>query len=72
MKNCVTCGISSKTEDEKIECMKYKRIQKSPNIENNCLYYIEFKFEEGELLNPLQHLLLKEQELKSKHMKNTI
>ncbi|MDK2562073.1 hypothetical protein QOZ84_00820 [Romboutsia sedimentorum] len=72
MKNCGNCGIGNKREDGTIECVKYKKIKNALDNSENCLYYTVFKFEDGELMNPLQHLLLKEQDLKSKHMKNTI
>ncbi|MBS5953529.1 MAG: hypothetical protein KIB53_06870 [Paraclostridium bifermentans] len=72
MKNCGNCGIGKKRNDGSIECIKYKKIKNSTDNSETCLYFTEFKFEDGELMNPLQHLLLKEEDLKSKHMKNTI
>lgn len=72
MQTCGNCGIGSKREGGKIECIKYKAIKDESENSASCLYYMEFKYEDGDLMNPLQHLLLKEQDLKSKHMKNTI
>ncbi|RDY23196.1 hypothetical protein CHF27_009615 [Romboutsia maritimum] len=72
MKSCGNCGIGSKREDGSIECFKYKKIKDALENSEKCLYYTQYKFEDGELMNPLQHLILKEQDLKSKHMKNTI
>lgn len=72
MKNCGNCGIGEKRDDGTIKCVKYKNIKNELDNGENCLYYTEFRFEDGEIMNPLQHLLLKEQDLKSKHMKSTI
>ena len=69
MKNCGNCGIGKK---EMMELLNVLNIKNELDNSENCLYYTEFRFEDGELMNPLQHLLLKEQDLKSKHMKNTI
>ncbi|MGL6104652.1 hypothetical protein [Romboutsia sp.] len=72
MKTCGNCGIGSKKDGNKVECFKYKNIKNLDEESSKCLYYMEFKYEDGELMNPFQHLLLKEQDIKSKHMKNTI
>ncbi|RDY28164.1 hypothetical protein CHL78_006115 [Romboutsia weinsteinii] len=72
MKTCSSCGIGVLIEGNKVKCFKYNTEKDKETSSDACLYYIDFIYEDGELLNQLQHLLLKEQDLKSKHMKNTI
>ncbi|WP_270942293.1 hypothetical protein [Romboutsia lituseburensis] len=72
MKTCGSCGIGKITENSKVKCFKYNITKDIDTNSETCLYYIDFIFEDDEAMNPFQHLILKEQELKSKHMKNTI
>lgn len=72
MKNCEKCGIGIKLNDGKIKCAKYNTIEEI-NSEGNCLYFIDFQYEvDGELMNPMQHILIKEREVNSKSMKGPI
>lgn len=48
-------------------CAKYGRL--SVLSRNDCLYYVELQYEDGEALTPVQHLLLAENLIKSKTMK---
>lgn len=72
MKNCFNCGLGIKQDDDKISCFKYKTINSADEDKTDCLYYIETVVEEGEPLPALQHLLLKEEELKQRKMKGVI
>lgn len=72
MKNCEKCGIGIKLNDGKIKCAKYNTIEET-NGKGNCLYFINFQYEvDGELMNPMQHILIKEREVNSKSMKGPI
>ena len=72
MKKCGECGIGIKLDNGKIKCAKYNTIEDLKN-EGNCLYFIDFQYElDGELMNPLQHILIKEREVTSKSMKGPI
>ena len=72
MKNCGNCGIAINQDGDSVECFKFGK--KNTLIVNTekCDYYSEVIHEDGEAMTPLQHLLLKEQELKSRKMKGVI
>lgn len=72
IKKCEGCGLAIKTGIELVECFKYGNIIPDENKEEACSYYIEIKYEDGEAMTPLQHFLLKDQELKARKMKGVI
>lgn len=72
MKTCGNCGLGTKDENGLISCFKYKTLHNTQDDKASCIYYIETVIEDGEPLPPLQHLLLKEQELKQHKIKGVI
>jgi hypothetical protein len=72
MKTCENCGLGTKENTGLISCLKYKTLNNQLEDKEGCLYFIEIIMEEGEPLLPLQHLLLKEQELKARMMKGVV
>lgn len=66
---CLDCGLAVQDGDA-WHCFKYRKlVTEDPQ---GCPSFIERQFEDGEILTPVQHLLLLEQELKRHHMKGTI
>jgi hypothetical protein len=72
MKSCENCGLCMKENNDLLSCIKYETLHNSKEDKESCLYYIETIIEDGEPLLPMQHLLLKEQELKSRKMKGVV
>ena len=69
MKSCENCGIAIMNNVESVECFKFGKKSALLVTEKSCTYHIDIKYEDGEAMTPLQHLLLKEQELKARKMK---
>ena len=72
MKACENCGLGTKENTGLIRCFKYKTLNDPQMDKEGCIYHIEIIMEEGEPSSPLQHLLLKEQELAARRMRNVI
>ncbi|GAB6151501.1 hypothetical protein JCM17380_02510 [Desulfosporosinus burensis] len=72
MKTCHCCGLGIEEDNDVIRCFKYKSLSNSQDEKPNCLYFIERIIEDGELLPPVQHLILVEQELGKRKMKVSI
>ncbi|MCX7749138.1 MAG: hypothetical protein N2645_19935 [Clostridia bacterium] len=72
MKNCSNCGIAIKHDEDSLDCFKFGKKNASIVDTEKCDYYTKVIYEDGEAMTPLQHLLLKEQELKSRKMKGVI
>lgn len=72
MKTCENCGLGIKENTGLVSCFKYKTLTNSQEDKEACIYYIETIMEDGEPALPLQHLLLKEQELKARMMKGVV
>lgn len=64
IKSCKNCGIAVDNDTNPVECFKFGKKETSENTDVTCIYYTEIQYEDGEAMTPLQHLLLKEQELK--------
>ena len=71
MKTCANCGVS-KIEGDALWCHKYNKAVEMDAEKEECRYYIEQIFEEGELLSPVEHLLLAEQTVQSRHMRGVV
>lgn len=70
---CCECGIAAAIDQHHYECAKLKKIFSSgENLMVNCYYFCEKIYEDGELLSPLEHLLMKEQDINSKHLKGPV
>ena len=72
MKSCTNCGLGTEEYSGLVNCYKYKTSNNPHEDKEGCLYYIATLSEEGEALPPLQHLLLKEEELKVRKMKGVV
>ena len=72
MKTCENCGLGENENGSLVRCFKYKTLNDGQDDKESCLYYIERIWEEGEPLLSLQHLLLKEGELKARMMKGVV
>ena len=72
MKSCNNCGLGIKENSSLVSCFKYKTLNNPQEDKEDCIYYIEVMSERGEPLSPLQHLLLKEEDLKARMMKGVI
>lgn len=73
MKSCTSCGLGVENRaDGTVKCFKNATVSDANDNKESCLYYIDTVFEDGEPIPPLQHLLLKEEELKARKMKGVI
>jgi len=65
--DCLTCGLL----DKKVlpgYCLRFKKKVGAYSAGRDCIYYFKEKYEDGELLPPQQHLLLQDQDIRSKKM----
>jgi hypothetical protein len=65
--DCPTCGLLDK-QDSTDYCLRFKKVVKDSSAGENCIYYFKKQYEDGELLSPQQHLLLQNQDQRSKKM----
>lgn len=73
LKKCSSCGLAVIDSLKLVECFKFgKKIFEQDTEEESCVYYMEIKYEDGDAMTPLQHFLLKEQELKARKMKGVV
>ena len=72
MKTCDTCGLGIEDDSGLVSCYKYKTLSNSQEDKTSCIYYIETIVEDDEVLPPMQHLYLVEQELSKRKMKISI
>ena len=71
--NCNQCGIARR-ENSKLRCLKYQYLM-PPNSEETlrtCSYFTALIEEDGEVLSPEEHLMLKEVEMKSRGFKGPV
>jgi hypothetical protein len=71
IKTCENCGLGTKEDNGQISCFKYRTLHDAKE-EQHCTYFKEIIFEEGEPLSPLQHLLLREEDLKIRMIKGVV
>ena len=72
MRTCQTCGLGIEDNQDLVSCFKYKTLSNSQEDKTSCIYYIESIVEDNEVLPPMQHLYLVEQELSKRKMKISI
>lgn len=65
--NCLHCGLL-KMEDREGFCFRFKKNINLNKPETDCIYYIKRMYEDGEALSPQQHLILQDQDFRSKKM----
>ena len=71
--DCSDCGIA-KRENGMLRCLKYHYLM-PPNTQETlrvCSYFTPLIEEDGELLCPEEHLMLKEVEMKSRGFKGPV
>ncbi|MDD4675014.1 MAG: hypothetical protein PHX31_05125 [Syntrophaceticus schinkii] len=68
---CKKCGLYDAQQQE---CYWFRKRLTSDEVamSNNCSYFIEIIYEDGEPLTPYQHTLLKMDDLASKKMQGPI
>ncbi len=69
--DCSTCGLLDK-QRAPVYCLRFKKIVKDFRIGQDCIYYYKEQHEDGEPLTPQQHLLLQDQDQRSKKMRGPI
>lgn len=66
--SCKTCGLL----DIKAEfgyCVRFKKTITNVGEGDDCIYFLNEIFEDGERLTPQQHLLVQDQDFKDKKMR---
>lgn len=69
--DCSACGLLDKKATPAY-CLRFKKPITAMGVGQDCIYFIKEKLEEGELLTPQQHLILQDQELRSKKMQGPV
>lgn len=64
---CTNCGLLDSSKDVDY-CVRFKKNIADPAEAEDCIYYFKFKYEDGERLTPQQHLIIQDQEFRSKKM----
>ena len=70
---CIDCGLLDKEKDV-FNCVRFnkKLIVTAVNEEQDCQYYKETIYEEGEPLSPQQHLNMQDGEQRSRKMRGPL
>lgn len=73
MIKCNECGLLEK-KSRSYYCHRFKKEigSKEFNIARDCLYFCQLIYEDGEPLTPRQHLIMQNQEFKSKRMRGPV
>jgi hypothetical protein len=69
--DCLNCGLLDKSENNNY-CLRFKKNVTQEMVGQACLYFKRIIYEEGEPLSARQHLILQDQELRSKKMQGPI
>ena len=70
---CLECGVAAVKPDGTRWCERYKVVVGIPETKRkSCTYFFEFQYDDGELLSPLQHLYLVENQVNSRHMRGPV
>lgn len=64
---CTTCGLLDISKDPGY-CVRFKKAITDTSVGKDCMYYLKEKYEDGELLTPQQHLIMQDQDFRSKKM----
>ncbi len=69
--SCMNCGLL----DQQVSpayCLRFKKAIKGTDEGEDCIYYQKVILEDGEILTPQQHLLIQDQDFRSKKMQGPI
>ncbi len=73
--NCLTCGLMEKVV-ERNYCLRFKKEISTDELDRDgqggCLYFIKIIREAGEPLTPLQHMIMQDQDFRSKKMRGPL
>lgn len=64
---CTACGLLDRSKDNDY-CVRFKKKISDPAEGKDCMYYLKFKYEDGELLTPQQHLIMQNWEFRTKKL----
>lgn len=64
---CTNCGLLNK-EAMSGYCMRFKKKIEDTHAGKDCIYFFKEIYEDDELLTPQQHLLIQDQDFRSKKM----
>ena len=64
---CTTCGLLDRSKDPGY-CMRFNKTITDTGVAEDCIYYLREKYEDGEQLTPQQHLIMQDQDFRSKKM----
>ena len=64
---CLNCGLLDKKTNSNY-CPRFKKKISDIGVGNDCIYFIKEIYEDGERLTPQQHLLIQDQDFRSKKM----
>ena len=72
--NCLTCGLLEK-EKERAYCLRFNKeiiLEAGPEASWECVYYFKIMAEDGEPLTPRQHLIMQDEDFRSKKMRGPL
>ncbi len=69
--NCKNCGLLDQ-QSSPTYCLRFKKAIKKDSDGEECIYYQKVLLEDGEKLTPQQHLIMQDQEFRSKKMQGPI
>ena len=68
---CYECGLLVRNKEHGF-CLRFKKVIKTQNEGGDCVYFLKIIKEDGEQLTPEQHLLIQQQDFRSKKMQGPI
>ena len=64
---CTTCGLFERSKEPGY-CVRFKKTIAETAVGEDCIYYLKEIYEDGERLTPQQHLIVQDQDFRSKKM----
>ena len=69
--SCLNCGLLN-TKVSPGYCLRFKKTIINVSEGDDCIYFLKEIFEAGERLTPQQHLLVQDQDFRSKKMQGPV
>jgi len=69
--SCLNCGLLD-TKVSPGHCLRFKKTIIDVSEGDDCIYFLKEIYEAGERLTPQQHLLIQDQDFRSKKMQGPI